>query len=73
LKIGWISVVDDLPEDGVTGATDALSATSEEAVTSVEADGALGGDEAGREGNEEDGELHVGGSVLVVVFFEVKS
>ena len=50
-------------EDGVTGATDALSATSEEAVTSVEADGALGGDEGGREGSEDDGELHVGGSV----------
>ena len=44
--------VNDLPEDGVTGATDTLTATSEEAVTGVEADGALGGDEAGREGNE---------------------
>jgi hypothetical protein len=53
--------VDHLPEDGVTGATDALSATSEEAVTGVEADGALGGDKGGREGSEEDGELHVDG------------
>jgi len=37
-------------EDGVTLATDALSATGEEAVTSVEADGAGGGLRGGGDG-----------------------